>query len=115
MVARSRLVLTTGRLFCTRYVDAMALRIVRCPVQFPPLTYYQLWHERSHAAPPLRWLRERVRDVARELAQPRSGFAAPPQGGNGSAPAEPEPRRSLDGGLRGEAARQGPRPGGVRR
>ena len=73
MVARSWLVLTTGRLFCTRYVDAMDLRIVRCPVQFPPLTYYQLWHERTHAAPPLRWLRERVRDVARGLAQPRSG------------------------------------------
>jgi DNA-binding transcriptional LysR family regulator len=70
MVARSWLVLTTGRQFCSRYVDALALRIVRCPVQFPPLTYYQLWHDRSHAAPPLRWLRERVRDVARELAVP---------------------------------------------
>jgi DNA-binding transcriptional LysR family regulator len=70
MVARSWLVLTTGRLFCTRYVDALDLRIVRCPVQFPPLTYYQLWHDRTHAAPPLRWLRERVRDVARELAVP---------------------------------------------
>jgi len=70
MVARSWLVLTTGRLFCTRYVDAMELRIVRCPIQFPPLNYYQLWHDRTHAAPPLRWLRERVRDVARELAAP---------------------------------------------
>jgi DNA-binding transcriptional LysR family regulator len=70
MVARSWLVLTTGRLFCSRYVDALGLRIVRCPVQFPPLTYYQLWHERTHAAPPLRWLRETVRDVARGLAGP---------------------------------------------
>jgi DNA-binding transcriptional LysR family regulator len=70
MVARSWLVLTTGRLFCSRYVEAMGLRIVRCPVPFPPLTYYQLWHERTHAAPPLRWLRERVRDVARELTSP---------------------------------------------
>jgi len=70
MVARSWLVLTTGRLFCTRYVEAMDLRIVRCPVQFPPLTYYQLWHERSHTAPALRWLREQVRDVARALAPP---------------------------------------------
>jgi DNA-binding transcriptional LysR family regulator len=66
MVARSWLVLTTGRLFCSRYAEALDLRIVRCPVQFPPLTYYQLWHERTHAAPPLRWLRELVRDVARQ-------------------------------------------------
>ena len=70
MVSRSWLVLTTGRLFCTRYVGALGLRIVRCPLQFPPLTYYQLWHERTHAAPPLRWLRERVRDVARQLSEP---------------------------------------------
>ena len=100
MVARSWLVLTTGRLFCTRYVDALGLRIVRCPVQFPPLTYYQLWHERSHAAPPLRWLRERVRDVAQGLAPPRSGFAAPPQGGAASGPAKP--------GLSSEAASASP-------
>ncbi len=71
MVARSWLVLTTGRLFCSRYVETMDLRIVRCPVPFPPLTYYQLWHERSHAAPPLRWLREQVRDVARGLTAGR--------------------------------------------
>ena len=70
MVARSWLVLTTGRLFCSRYVEAMNLRIVRCPVPFPPMSYYMLWHERSHAAPALRWLREQVRDVAQQLGAP---------------------------------------------
>ena len=45
MVAQSLLVLTTGRLFCSRYVDTLPVRIVRCPVAFPPLTYYQLWHD----------------------------------------------------------------------
>ena len=35
MVAQSLLVLTTGRLFCSRYVDALPVRIVRCPVPFP--------------------------------------------------------------------------------
>jgi DNA-binding transcriptional LysR family regulator len=67
MVARSWLVLTTGRLFCSRYAEAMKLRIVRCPVPFPPLSYYMLWHERSHAAPALRWLREQVREAAQAL------------------------------------------------
>lgn len=71
MVARSRLVLTTGRLFCSRYADALDLRILRCPVPFPPMSYYMLWHERSHAAPPLRWLREQMREVARDLAGSR--------------------------------------------
>ena len=68
MVAQSLLVLTTGRLFCSRYVDALPVRIVRCPVPFPPLTYYQLWHELTHASASGKWLREQVRDVARNLA-----------------------------------------------
>jgi len=67
MVASSRLVLTTGRQFCQRFVGVLPVRIVRCPVPFPAMTYYQLWHDRTHAAAPLRWLRETVRDVAREM------------------------------------------------
>lgn len=67
MLARSRLVLTTGRLFCSRYINNFPLRIVRCPVSFPSLTYYQLWHDLSHHSAASRWLREQVRDVARAL------------------------------------------------
>ena len=68
MVAQSLLVLTTGRLFCSRYVDSLPVRIVRCPVAFPPLTYYQLWHDLTHASAANRWLREQVREVARNLS-----------------------------------------------
>ena len=68
MVADSLLVLTTGRLFCSRYVDSLPVRIVRCPVAFPPLTYYQLWHDLTHASAANRWLREQVREVARNLS-----------------------------------------------
>ncbi len=68
MVAQSLLVLTTGRLFCSRYVDLLPVRIVRCPVPFPALNYYQLWHEVTHASTALRWLREQVRDAARSLS-----------------------------------------------
>lgn len=79
MVAQSLLVLTTGRVFCTRYTQTLPLAIVRCPVPFPPLTYYQLWHDLSHASSALRWLREQVQDVARTLATqglPRRGSGA---------------------------------------
>ncbi len=76
MVARSLLVLTTGHLFCTRYTATLPLAIVRCPVPFPPMSYYQLWHDLSHSSSALRWLREQVKDVARTLATqslPRRG------------------------------------------
>ena len=68
MLAQTQLVLTTGRLFCSRYVDALPLRIVKCPLPFPPLSYYQLWHDVSHASARGKWLREQVREVARTLA-----------------------------------------------
>lgn len=73
LVAQSQLVLTTGRLFCSRYVDQFSVRIVPCPVAVPSLTYYQLWHDVAHNAASVRWLRETVRDVARSLmARPTS-------------------------------------------
>ena len=68
MVAQSRLVLTTGRLFCSRFVDTLPVKIVRCPIAFPPLAYFQLWHDVTHASAPSKWLREQVRDVARSLS-----------------------------------------------
>jgi DNA-binding transcriptional LysR family regulator len=68
MVAQSLLVLTTGRLFCSRYVDSLPVCIVPCPVAFPELTYYQLWHDLTHASAAARWLREQVREVAHGLA-----------------------------------------------
>lgn len=77
MVADSLLVLTTGRLFCSRYVDTLPVRIVRCPITFPPLAYYQLWHDLTHASSSMRWFREQVRDVARQLGSagmPRRGI-----------------------------------------
>ena len=67
MVARSKLVLTTGRQFCMRYIGTLPVRIVRCPIELPPLTYYQLWHDLTHNSAAVRWLREQVRDVARGL------------------------------------------------
>jgi len=68
MVAGSQLVLTTGWLFCSRYTQTLPVRIVACPVPFPPLIYYQLWHDLTHKSPAMRWLRDQVRDVAHGLA-----------------------------------------------
>ena len=75
MVASSLLVLTTGRLFCERYLQSPlphsgakpGLQILPCPIEFPPMRYYQLWHERTHHASASVWLRERVKAVAASL------------------------------------------------
>lgn len=67
MVASSLLVLTTGRQYCERFVDRLPVQILECPIDFPQLMYYQLWHERTHASASARWLRERVKSVAAAL------------------------------------------------
>jgi DNA-binding transcriptional LysR family regulator len=67
MVASSLLVLTTGRRYCERFVDRLPVKIIECPLQFPPLSYYQLWHERTHASASAKWLREQIKAAATVL------------------------------------------------
>ena len=67
MVASTLLVLTTSRQYCERFVDTLPVRILPCPIAFPKMTYYQLWHERTHASKSGRWLRERVKSAAASL------------------------------------------------
>ena len=67
MVAATLLVLTTGNKYCQRFVAQLPVRVLPCPIGFPRMRYYQLWHERSHASAAARWLRERVKVVASKL------------------------------------------------
>ncbi len=71
MVASSLLVLTTGRQYCQRFLQGPSalpgLTVLPCPVAFPPMVYYQLWHERSHMSVASQWLREQVKISAAQL------------------------------------------------
>ena len=76
MVASTLLVLTTGRQYCERYVDSLPVKILPCPIEFPRLMYYQLWHERTHTSASAKWLRDRVKSVAATLAKNERSPAA---------------------------------------
>ena len=67
MVASTLLVLTTGSKYCQRFLDRLPVRVLPCPVAFPRMRYFQLWHERTHNSASARWLRERVKVVASKL------------------------------------------------
>ncbi|MGH8805309.1 MAG: LysR family transcriptional regulator [Polaromonas sp.] len=67
MVASSLLIMTTGRQFCERYTERLPVKLLECPIDFPQLMYYQLWHERTHASNQAKWLRERIKAVAASL------------------------------------------------
>ncbi len=64
VLTRSDLVFTTARRFAEHYAAMMPIVVVRAPSEIPPMRFYQLWHERSHASPASRWLRDQVASVA---------------------------------------------------
>jgi DNA-binding transcriptional LysR family regulator len=76
MVAGSLLVLTTGRQYCERFAGILPVRVLPCPVSFPRMMYYQLWHERTHASTAGRWLREQIKNVASSLKRSDGEAAA---------------------------------------
>lgn len=73
MVASTLLVLTTGRQYCERFVKLLPLVILPSPVEFPRMTYYQLWHKRSHTNAASRWLRDCIKSVASDLKKSSEG------------------------------------------
>ena len=68
MLTQTDLVLTTGRQFLRFYENSLPLKVFTVPVKFPPMRFYQLWHERVHQAPEHKWLRDQVSAAARALA-----------------------------------------------
>jgi DNA-binding transcriptional LysR family regulator len=67
MLTQSDLVLTTGRQFIRFYERTLPLKSFTVPVKFPPMRFYQLWHERVHQSPEHKWLRDQVSAAARAL------------------------------------------------
>ena len=58
------LIFAKGRRFAAHYAKFLPIKVMPAPLDFPPLRFYQLWHERTHTAGPARWLREQVATVA---------------------------------------------------
>ena len=54
-------------LFLPQLVAQVKAQAPGCPIAFPRMLYYQLWHERTHASNAAKWLRERVKSVAAAL------------------------------------------------
>jgi DNA-binding transcriptional LysR family regulator len=69
MLTQSDLVLTTGRQFIRAYEKTLPLKSFTVPVKFPPMRFYQLWHQRVHQSTEHKWLRDQVSSAARSLVQ----------------------------------------------
>ncbi|SDO37205.1 DNA-binding transcriptional regulator, LysR family [Rhodoferax sp. OV413] len=66
------LIFTISRHFAEHYARILPLVVVPCPIDFPPLRFYQIWHSRNHHAEAQRWMRGVLKEVAlRTLCTPR--------------------------------------------
>lgn len=70
LLQNTDLVFTTTRHFAQFYANLLSLTILQSPIAFPPMRFYQLWHERNHHAPGDRWLRKLLSDCGRQLTHP---------------------------------------------
>jgi DNA-binding transcriptional LysR family regulator len=67
MLTQSDLVLTTGRQFIRAFEKTLPLKSFTLPLKFPPMRFYQLWHQRVHQSTEHKWLRDQVSSAARAL------------------------------------------------
>lgn len=73
LLQNTDLVFTTTRHFARFYADLLPLTILPSPIDFPPMRFYQLWHDRNHHSPGHRWIRRLLSDCGRHIgARPGS-------------------------------------------
>lgn len=57
MLASTDLIFTISRHFANYYASLLPLAVCPCPVDYPPMKFYLLWHARSQHDPAHKWLR----------------------------------------------------------
>jgi DNA-binding transcriptional LysR family regulator len=69
VLAKSDLIFTTTRSFAEHFARLLPLSVLPAPTNFPPMQYYQLWHERSHYSDEVKWLRGLVTDSMKTVSE----------------------------------------------
>lgn len=68
LLQRTDLIFLTSRHFAHFYAALLPLVILPSPIVFPPMRFYQLWHDRNHHSPSHRWIRHLLAECAAKLA-----------------------------------------------
>lgn len=67
ILCRTDMVFTTNRQFAEYYARLLPIAVLPCPVSFPAMRFYQLWHPRTHHAAELLWFRRCIAEAANRL------------------------------------------------
>ncbi|WP_410209460.1 LysR substrate-binding domain-containing protein [Aquirhabdus sp.] len=66
MLMQMDAVFSAPRIFAEHFCSLMPLKVSDIPIDFPPIPFYLLWHDRSHHSEECRWFREQVIAVMRD-------------------------------------------------
>ena len=61
------LIFTTSRHFAYHYARILPLTVVRCPIDFPHMRFYQIWHGRNQHSMAQQWIRGILKKVADKM------------------------------------------------
>lgn len=64
------LIFTISRHFAEHYARILPLVVVPCPIDYPRMRFYQIWHSRNQQSQAQRWLRGVLRSVAAQVLAP---------------------------------------------
>ena len=67
MLPDTDLIFTVSRHFAEYYAGLLPLVVVPSPIDYPPMRFYQLWHDRSHHADAHKWFRGLLGRVAERI------------------------------------------------
>lgn len=67
MVRGSDLICTLPRRMAQVYAEHFGLRLLRTPLELPPVPVYLVWHRSNDADPGQRWLRETLLELAQRI------------------------------------------------
>ncbi|MET7016198.1 LysR family transcriptional regulator, partial [Uliginosibacterium flavum] len=72
MLMESDMLFTCPRAFAEHFARLLPVSLARSPIEYPPMAFYLLWHDRAHYADDCRWFREQIIAVARGSMSPPS-------------------------------------------
>ena len=64
LLAGTDLIFTISRHFAEHYAALLPLKVTACPINFPRMRFYQIWHSRTQGSDAQQWLRSVLKDVA---------------------------------------------------
>ncbi len=67
MLMGTELIFTISRHFAEHYARMLPLAVVKCPIDYPLMHFYQIWHSRNQRSDAHRWMRSVLTEVANKL------------------------------------------------